>query len=52
MISIFLLALISTTLSCLLGWLVSVITRQLRRKALFQLLVSLALLGGLRSFPG
>ncbi len=45
-ISIFLLALISTTLSCLLGWLVSVITRRLRRKALFQLLVSLALLGG------
>ena len=45
-ISIFLLALISTTLSCLLGWLVSLITRRLRRKALFQLLVSLLLLGG------
>ena len=45
-ISIFLLALISTTLSCLLGWLVSVITRRLRRKALFQMVVSLLLLGG------
>ena len=44
-LSIFLLALISTTLSCLLGWLVSLITRRIRRKAMFQLLFSLLLLG-------
>lgn len=42
---VFLLALISTTLACLLGWLVSFITRRIRRKALFQLLISLLLLG-------
>lgn len=36
-----LLALIGTTLSCLLGWLVSLITRRMRRKALFSLLLSL-----------
>ena len=41
---IFLLALISTTLSCLLGWGVSIVTRRMRRKALFQLLFSLAFL--------
>ncbi|MBO7663013.1 MAG: hypothetical protein J6U01_06550 [Clostridia bacterium] len=45
-ICIFLLTLFSTTLSCLLGWLVSMITRRIRRKAMFQLFISLALLGG------
>ena len=44
-ISAFLLALISTTLSCLLGWLVSLITRRIRRKAIFQMVFSLLLLG-------
>ena len=40
-----LLALIGTTLSCLLGWLVSLITRRMRHKALFSLLLSLAFMG-------
>jgi len=40
-----LLAFISTTLSCLFGWLVSLITRRMRRKALFSLLLSLCFLG-------
>ena len=44
-LSILLLALISTTLSCLLGWLVSLLTRRMRRKTLFSLIISLALLG-------
>jgi len=44
-LSIFLLAMISTTLSCLLGWLVSLATRKARHKSLVQLLISLALLG-------
>ena len=40
-----LLALIGTTLSCLLGWLVSLITRRIRRKALFSLVLSLVFMG-------
>lgn len=47
---IFLLSLISTTLSCLLGWAVSLITRRLRNKAIFQLVFSLLLLGGFYVF--
>ena len=38
---ILLLALIATTLSCLLGWLVSLATRRMRRKALFSVVLSL-----------
>lgn len=41
---ILLLALIATTLSCLLGWLVSLATRRMRRKALFSVILSLILL--------
>ncbi len=40
-----LLALIGTTLSCLLGWLVSLLTRRMRHKALFSLLLSLVFMG-------
>ena len=40
-----LLAFVSTTLSCLLGWLVSLVTRRIRRKSLFSLIFSLAFLG-------
>ena len=47
---VFLLALISTTLSCLLGWAVSFVTRRLRNKAMFQLVFSLLLLGGFYVF--
>ena len=47
---VFLLALISTTLSCLLGWAVSLITRRMRNKAIFQLVFSLLLLGGFYVF--
>lgn len=47
---VFLLALISTTLSCLLGWAVSLITRRLRNKAIFQLVFSLLLLGAFYVF--
>ena len=42
--SILLLALIATTLSCLLGWLVSLATRRMRRKALFSVVLSLVFL--------
>lgn len=45
LICVLLLALIGTTLSCVLGWLVSLITRRMRRKALFSLLFSLAFMG-------
>ena len=45
LICIPLLALIGTTLSCLLGWLVSLITRRMRRKALFSLILSLGFMG-------
>ena len=41
---ILLLALIATTLSCLLGWLVSLATRRMRRKALFSVILSLVFL--------
>jgi ABC-type spermidine/putrescine transport system permease subunit II len=44
-LSVVLLALISTTLSCLMGWLVSLLMRRMRQKALFSLIFSLALLG-------
>ena len=47
---VFLLALISTTLSCLLGWAVSLITRRMRNKAIFQLVFSLLLLGAFYVF--
>ena len=40
-----LLAFISTALACLFGWLVSLVTRRMRRKALFSLLLSLCFLG-------
>ena len=45
LVSIPLLALIGTALSCLLGWLVSLVTRRMRRKALFSLVFSLAFMG-------
>ena len=41
---ILLLAMIATTLSCLLGWLVSLATRRMRRKALFSVVLSLVFL--------
>ena len=47
---ILLLALISTTLSCLLGWLVSLATRRMRRKSLFSLIFSLLLLAAFCAF--
>ena len=47
---VFLLPLISTTISCLMGWLISLVTRRMRRKAIFQLILSVLLLGGFYAF--
>ena len=44
-LSILLLSLIATTLSCLLGWLVSLATRRMRRKAVFSVVLSLLFIG-------
>jgi len=47
---VFILPLISTTISCLMGWLISLVTRRMRRKAIFQLILSVLLLGGFYAF--
>ena len=47
---LFLLPLISTTISCLMGWLISLATRRMRRKAIFQLVLSVLLLGAFYAF--
>ncbi len=46
-LAVLLLPFISATFACLLGWIVSMITRRMRRRALFQLVFSLAFLVGL-----
>ena len=47
LVCVLLLALISTTLSALLGWAVSLATRRMRRKSLFSLIFSLVFLGAI-----